>query len=166
MCNGHNDCPGQDPLDEIGCQCDSQVEVANMTQCKSTITKSRLKMCSHFLQAVNNSCHVYQNVYNFINSICLYESCAYHKHPSTFYYNFKCHPPDEILEKLSFVDKTEHYYCTNGFKINFSMVNDLVPDCGPDAEDEQFLKNVKHNQLYTCLNKNQIPCRIGHPRCF
>ena len=46
------------------------------------------------------------------------------------------------------------------------MVNDLVPDCGPDAEDEEFLKNVKQNQLYTCINKNQIPCRIGHPRCF
>ena len=33
------------------------------------------------------------------------------------------------------------------------MVNDLVSDCGPDAEDEEFLKNVKQNQLYTCFNK-------------
>ena len=139
----------RDPLDEIGCQCDSQVEVANMTQCKSKITKSGLKLCSHFLQAVNNSCHVYQNVYNFINS----------------HFPHKSMNP-EILQKLSFVDKIKPYKCANALRINFSMVNDLVPDCGPDAEDEQFLKNVKQNKLYTCLNKNQIPCRIGHPKCF
>ena len=164
VCNGHNDCPGQDPLDEIGCQCDSQV--ANMMKCKSKIKGIGPKMCSYFLQAVNNSCHVYENIYNFVNTNSLYDSCTNEKSPSTFYNNLRCYLLDETHKKLTFVAETKTYNCTNGLRIHFSMVNDLVPDCRPDAEDEEFLKNVKHNQLYTCFDKNQIPCRIGHPRCF
>ena len=164
VCNGHNDCPGQDPLDEIGYQCDSQV--ANMMKCKSKITGNGPKMCSYFLQAVNNSCHIYENVYNFVNTNSLYDSCTNEKSPSTFYNNLRCYLLDETHKKLTFVAETKTYNCTNGLRIHFSMVNDLVPDCRPDAEDEEFLKNVKHNQLYTCFDKNQIPCRIGHPRCF
>ena len=165
LCNGHNDCPGQDPLDEIGCQCDSQV--ANMTQCKSKIKGNGLKICSYFLQTVNNSCHVYENVYKFVSSKFTHDSCTNNKSSSTFYYNLKCYLLNEIHKKLTFVVETKSYYnCTNGLRIHFSMVNDLVSDCGPDAEDEEFLKNVKQNQLYTCFNKNQISCRIGHPRCF
>ena len=71
---------------------------------------------------------------------------------------------EEILKKLTFSVKT--YNCTYGLVINLSLVNDLVPDCGPDAEDEELLKQVKQNKQYTCFDKNQIPCRIGHPRCF
>ena len=85
LCNGHNDCSGQDPLDEIGCECDSQV--ANMTKCKSKIKGIGLKMCSYFLQAVNNSCHVYENVYKFVNSKSAHDSCTNNKSSSTFHYN-------------------------------------------------------------------------------
>ena len=100
MCNGHNDCPGNDPLDEIGCQCDTQV--AYMTKCKSKIKGNGLKICPYFLQAVKYSCHVYENVYKFVSSKSTHDSCTNNKSSSTFY-NLKCYLLSEIHKKLTFV---------------------------------------------------------------
>ena len=60
VCNGHNDCPEHDPLDEM--------------ECKSKMTGNGLKMCSYFyMQTVDNSCYIYDNVYNNMFS-SLYDS--------------------------------------------------------------------------------------------
>ena len=72
----------------------------------------------------------------------------------------------EIFKKLNFRALTETYNCSNGLRINFSLVDDLVPDCGPDAEDEKLLENIKQNELHSCAKRDQFPCKIGHPRCF
>ena len=172
VCNGYNDCPGQEALDETGCQCDSQD--SDLTQCRSKITQNVRNICSFFyLQTVNNSCHIYDNIYNFITdkqtkykNTSPHDSCMYNRYSFTVYSNLKCHLLEEIQNKLNLLVDAKTYKCSNGVMIAFSMVNDLVPDCGSDADDEKLLKNIKQNMIYKCSNKNQIPCRIGHPRCF
>ena len=54
----------------------------------------------------------------------------------------------------------------NGIIISLTMINDLVADCGPEAEDEHLLKQLALGQMLPCLQKWQIPCREGHPRCY
>ena len=172
VCNGYNDCPGQEALDEIGCQRDSKSSV--MTRCRSKTTQKGLQICSFFyLQTVNNSCHIYDNIHNFVsnqqtksksNSLCY--SPINNIVQLTFHSNLMCDFLEEIQKKLNYSADTKTYNCSNGFIITFSMVNDLIPDCGSDADDEQLLKSIKQNIIYSCSNKNQIPCRIGHPRCF
>ncbi len=66
----------------------------------------------------------------------------------------------------------------SGISIPLSAVNDLIPDCGLDAEDEAQLMLIlmaeNSNQSFSykrgkpnhCLNHGQLSCREGHFRCF
>ena len=47
------------------------------------------------------------------------------------------------------------------------MVNDLVPDCKIESEDEPLLKTLLENHITNnlCL-PNEIPCIEGHFKCF
>ena len=56
--------------------------------------------------------------------------------------------------------------CNNGRNIPLSMINGLVSDCGSQAEDEYLLKALSAGKMLHCINKWQIPCREGHPRCY
>ena len=61
------------------------------------------------------------------------------------------------------------FKCDNGFIISSSMVNDSIPDCGPNAGDEFYLQVSLHSAFTeTCisLSESEIPCIKGHPKCF
>ncbi len=63
----------------------------------------------------------------------------------------------------------KHFHCTGGHEQDIPniMVNDLVADCGPQANDETHLVSLlKFGRKHRCKNKEQIPCRKGHTKCF
>ncbi len=56
---------------------------------------------------------------------------------------------------------------SDGKKIPYSLVNDLVADCGPNAEDESVLKFLLENQTeVSCKETGMIACLEGHSKCF
>ena len=59
------------------------------------------------------------------------------------------------------------YLCKNGVLINKYLVNDLVPDCGPEGDDETFLFLMLNNsKFFSCNNPAELPCKYGHSRCY
>ncbi len=58
------------------------------------------------------------------------------------------------------------YQCGN-LSISKTLVNDLIPDCGPMAEDEFLMKQIlTANVQLECPQENQIPCMDGHSTCY
>ncbi len=48
-----------------------------------------------------------------------------------------------------------------------SKWNDLISDCGPEANDEQILKNVLLKNIeISCKDPGLFPCLEGHPKCY
>ncbi len=72
--------------------------------------------------------------------------------------------------KLTFThdrEESTYFVCNNKLQIDKNLVDDLVPDCGPEAEDEPKMKDLlKYNRLESCLHPYLIPCREGHSKCF
>ncbi len=67
----------------------------------------------------------------------------------------------------SFNDNKSTIQCSDGTTIDFLLVNDGVPDCGPAAEDEPHMINLLVEKFYQkCAVSGQIPCRLGHTKCF
>ena len=67
------------------------------------------------------------------------------------------------------VTKNENrmFDCSNGKKIKSELVDDLMADCGPGAEDESMLSLILlDNTTYSCNTKEQIPCHWGHSKCY
>ncbi len=62
----------------------------------------------------------------------------------------------------------ETFLCPQGkMKINLRFVNDLVSDCGPNAEDEPLLRSSIFNGTKTsCSEPGDIPCKEGHNKCL
>ncbi len=58
--------------------------------------------------------------------------------------------------------------CNNGLLLPQPFVNDLVADCGPDAEDEilGIYSQTETNNVDTCLQRGLLPCRKRHNLCF
>ncbi len=62
---------------------------------------------------------------------------------------------------------TDKVVCMSGKAILESQWDDLVPDCGPDAQDEPKLRDLlTGNTIFACSDANQIPCRPGHSVCY
>ena len=59
------------------------------------------------------------------------------------------------------------FTCQNRMIIDEKLVNDLVVDCGSEAEDEPQLKALLLKQdKVSCINSYQLPCKEGHSRCY
>ncbi len=60
------------------------------------------------------------------------------------------------------------FWCDrSNINILYSQIEDLVPDCGPQAEDELVLMSIlQQGTMVPCLESGQVPCLDGHPRCF
>ncbi len=57
--------------------------------------------------------------------------------------------------------------CMSGITISSALMNDLVPDCGPQAEDEVHLKEALASGVgFSCVKPGQIPCRQRHTKCY
>ena len=84
-----------------------------------------------------------------------------------------CNPFTSLnIEDILFPSKTEKdqsfWTCEiSGFKIHSNLVNDLVSDCGTEAEDEPILKTVLiEMKTFNCPVSGQIPCKAGHSKCY
>ncbi len=70
--------------------------------------------------------------------------------------NFLYAPTTNMTEKNTI---TEKVVCMSGNSILESQWNDLIPDCGPDAEDEPKLRALLTETLtFYCSDGSQIPC--------
>ena len=59
------------------------------------------------------------------------------------------------------------FNCSENKSIDFSLVDDLVPDCGSNAEDELLYKDLlQYNHQVKCSIRHELPCRWGHPECY
>ena len=59
------------------------------------------------------------------------------------------------------------FVCSNGSKISYSLVNDLVVDCPSDPSDQFLYLNLLWNNTYqSCTDPDEIPCIVGHPKCY
>ena len=59
------------------------------------------------------------------------------------------------------------FNCSGNKSIDFSLVDDLIPDCGPNAEDEFLYKDLlQYNHQVRCSQREELPCRWGHPQCY
>ena len=64
-------------------------------------------------------------------------------------------------------NKTSRHVCNNNLNMDIALVNDLVADCGPEAEDEPVLTSFLWNKrISNCERPNEIPCIKGHSRCY
>ena len=62
---------------------------------------------------------------------------------------------------------TEEFNCTDSTTISSFLVDDLIPDCSSDVNDEIKLQNLLvNNSITTCINPGEIPCKQGHSKCF
>ncbi len=60
-----------------------------------------------------------------------------------------------------------YFQCNNSIHIVQTMVEDLVADCGHQADDEKQLKLLlKSKRTDACINPEQLPCLMGHTKCF
>ena len=58
------------------------------------------------------------------------------------------------------------FMCNNGKSFDSSLINDLVTDCGPEAEDEPLLLSLKKTGHMFHCKPQEIPCMEGHSMCF
>ena len=62
-------------------------------------------------------------------------------------------------------DQKYLFTCKSGQNLSKLLVNDLVADCGPNAEDEDALFKSK-GKNFNCSEPNMLPCKVNHPRCY
>ncbi len=71
------------------------------------------------------------------------------------------------MQKQNSTSHKDHFACANKLQLEVDMVDDLFPDCGDSAEDEQELKLVLTFVFETeCQDSNKIPCLLGHSKCY
>ena len=57
--------------------------------------------------------------------------------------------------------------CNNGKQLSVAFLDDLYPDCGPDAEDELILRKLlENNTISLCRLPSELHCRQGHSVCY
>ncbi len=60
------------------------------------------------------------------------------------------------------------FWCNRSdITIVHSLMDDLVPDCGSQGEDELVLMSMlQQGTRAPCLEPGQLPCLEGHPKCY
>ncbi len=58
------------------------------------------------------------------------------------------------------------FACHNKNEIDASFVNDAIPDCAPNAEDEILLFDHSNSHQKYCKDRNQLPCHPSYVKCF
>ena len=150
-CDGLNDYPGNEPADKKNCKCNHTNDFSS--NCKYFQSIEGRKACSLFhLKTFDGHCHLYNYV---INSIDRQDACI---------------EENQVLQN-NLHYSLEHFThkqfgCNKNVNISLLLVNDLVSDCGPETNDEHILKSIATGNRSYCINKNQIPCRKGHTKCF
>ena len=61
----------------------------------------------------------------------------------------------------------ENFTCNSGKVIAKILFDDMISDCGPNAEDEPLLKLLLDKKIhYSCEIPGEMPCMIGHKKCY
>ena len=76
-----------------------------------------------------------------------------------------------FLSQMSGTKKVDEnldmFTCKDNSTIDMSLLNDMISDCGPTAEDEPILKALLTNgSSVDCPSEGQFPCRSGHSKCY
>ena len=113
--------------------------------------------CSTLRESKNKTCkYIHINEDQCINSFLFFGVL-----------NLKCIMFEEVAYQKRFSENENIIECQNGRKIDYSLKDDLVSDCGESSDDEVQLQNIyNHSKIYSCPQLHQIPCRNGHSRCF
>ncbi len=88
---------------------------------------------------------------------------------SDLYYSNR-HGNCEKYSSMTKRDKlaVKNFACTkSGRVIDHALVNDLVADCGPTAEDEDNLASLlRYGFDSSCSDEYLLPCKQGHSKCY
>ena len=145
VCDGYIDCPN-DKSDENTCNCQSNLVTS--TYMLATMTGKR-KYCSNvYFLDYKSQCKKYKNTN--LNDV-------FNKYSITFKSN----------DSDKWSHSTNIFECSDGKILSSELVNDLLADCGTEADDEQLLKSILVNGSYfECEHSSELPCKEGHPRCY
>ena len=167
ICDLSVDCPN-DKSDEENCTC---WNVLMRNRCKKITTKIRKKCSFLYYSSHSGECLKYNNMSKFSNSYWNLYALGPCKEHVCGRCRRKAKMVEEIYNKNTVVVNrsldTNAYECVKGQMLDFTLINDLIPDCGPDAEDEPKLNSLLRNNIYhSCPKPDMIPCKEGHSHCF
>ena len=57
-------------------------------------------------------------------------------------------------------------FLSNCSRLHHSLLNDLVVDCGELIDEQDLTHHLINETTLSCSNPEEIPCRMGHSRCF
>ena len=115
LCDGKADCQEEYPTDEIGCECKDTRIYSNNCKYIQYENNNRRKCSFLYFTSLNNRCLKYGSLFQVHNAYL-----------------------EMLNDKFKVPKRT--FSCNNTLHINDNLVNDLVPDCGLEAQDEFFLK--------------------------
>ena len=168
VCDLSVDCPN-DKSDEKNCTCENILMKNHCQEIRTT--KSRTKCSFLYYSSRSGACLKYNNMSKFLNS---YRNMCAHG-PYKEHVCGQCRRRVKIIKGIynknlavgNRSTDTSTSECINGKKLDFTLINDLIPDCGSNAEDEPKLKSLlKNNTYHSCPKPDMIPCRKGHSQCF
>ena len=150
ICDSVIDCPNN-KSDEEFCTC-YNYSTSNATSnmmCKILFFAQKKVCSSIYYMTTQGTCQKYKNLSHVIfNNDFL----------SKLHYN-------NVIETGKVTN--EQFICKNGKLINTIFLNDLIFDCGPDADDEPILMSLLKSDNYSsCMEPNMIPCMEGHSTCY
>ena len=152
VCDGYIDCPN-DKSDENACTCETNLVTST---CKLVTRTKEIRVCSNvYYLDQENQC----KKYTYMNLIK-----AGNKHSIQLKSNETI---SELLVSSNWSHNTTKFQCTNGKILSSELVNDLVADCGKQADDEPILESILLNGSYfECEHPSELPCKEGHPKCY
>ncbi len=138
VCDGQYDCKDAVGSDELSCNCSQLNSNSSLSQmCRRKRGAEAMPLCPPLFHSGAGG------------------TCSLFLSPSG-----GNHVVDVSSEQNLFV-------CEHGLKIDTLLVDDLVPDCGENAEDEGMLISLlRDGAVVLCPDSNQIPCRQGHSKCY
>lgn len=75
-----------------------------------------------------------------------------------------------IEQRVKYIEKhiaNKTFMCKSGTILNSIFQDDLVADCGGEAEDEPILLSLlKHHKEAPCKPPAEISCKEGHTKCY
>ena len=171
VCDDKIDCPGENLTDEIGCQCKGIQKISS--KCKFILDDKRNKTCSGlYLWTKDSKCQInVGSTYTVSHQTkipendCLVQKADLKNHFTPFLRNRSRHRC--FTEAYNNFDPSKNLFnCNNGKQISIHLLNDLVADCGSEAEDEFLIKSIAMGTKFACPIKGQLPCIDGHSICY
>ena len=153
VCNEFVDCP-YDKSDEEQCICKKQFQ---RNLCKYFIDQRQKTFCNHLYHTtLRGECQKYDSFLLFQINV---PQSNRNDDLLQGYVLFK------QLNKIN-VNHSETFNCSEGEFKNM-IVDDIISDCGPKAEDEPILKLLLNKSIsYICSHPEERPCLVGHKRCY